>query len=77
MFCSHYASLGAMREFSDDLIVFAFDRQCDCDPLTSPYYFDCLRGIAQGRQSDTLNTRVAIAASQGICGRQVMVKRRF
>ena len=34
------------------------------DPPNTPYYLDCLQGIAGGRHSEALNTKVAIEASK-------------
>ncbi|KAH0542358.1 hypothetical protein FGG08_003203 [Glutinoglossum americanum] len=61
----HYASLGALADFSDDLLSFAYDRQRLCDPVNAPYYFECLRTLAELRQSEPLSTKVAVLESQG------------
>jgi ubiquitin carboxyl-terminal hydrolase 25/28 len=66
----HYASLGVLDNFSDDLIIWAYDRQCDCDPRNKPYYLDCLSGIANGRESSDLQTRLVMATSAGEFGLQ-------
>jgi ubiquitin carboxyl-terminal hydrolase 25 len=50
----HYATLGAVNDFSDELIAFAYDRQRDCDPQNSPYYLEGLKGIGEGRGSADL-----------------------
>ncbi len=34
------------------------------DPSNTPYYLECLQGIAAGRHSEALDTRVAIEASE-------------
>ena len=34
------------------------------DPNNTPYYLECLQGIAGGRDSETLDTKVAIEASE-------------
>lgn len=62
---SFYAGLGATRDFHDDLIGFAYDRQTECDPSGTPYYLECLQGISEGRASEALQTMVAIEASKG------------
>lgn len=62
---SHYASLGAVGDFSDTLIFWAYERQRACDMENNPYYFECLTGIAMGRRSDMLNFEVAKARSEG------------
>jgi ubiquitin carboxyl-terminal hydrolase 25 len=61
----HYASLGAVDQFTDDLLSWAYDRQCECDPANKPYYLDCLADIAAGRKSSDLETKVVIATSAG------------
>lgn len=66
----HYASLGALDTFTDDLLIWAYDRQCECDPRNRPYYLDCLSGLANGRQSSDLQTRVVMATSAGEFGLQ-------
>ena len=52
-------------DFHDDLIKFAYERQVICDEHNSPYYLECLQGIARGRDSEDLQTKVAIEASSG------------
>lgn len=54
-----------MLDFHDDLISFAYERQIACDISNSPYYLECLQGIANGRNSEDLQTKVAIEASSG------------
>lgn len=66
----HYASLGAVDDFTDDFLLWAYERQCEHDPANKPYYLDCLRGIAQGRKSSELEMKVAMAASAGEVGLQ-------
>lgn len=61
----YYASLGALDDFTDEFIAWAYDRQRECDPLNSPYYLDCLYGIATGRPSSDLETKFSIATSTG------------
>jgi ubiquitin carboxyl-terminal hydrolase 25/28 len=61
----HYASLGAVDQFTDELLSWAYDRQCECDPANKPYYLDCLADIAKGRQSSDLETKVVMATSAG------------
>lgn len=64
----HYASLGALDSFTDDLLIWAYDRQCECDSRNKPYYLDCLLSLANGRQSSDLHTRVVMATSAGEYG---------
>jgi ubiquitin carboxyl-terminal hydrolase 25/28 len=61
----HYAGLGALEDFADELIVFAYERQRECDSRNSPYYLECLQGIAAGRNSDELQEKSVIAVSMG------------
>ncbi|KAH0565972.1 hypothetical protein GP486_000640 [Trichoglossum hirsutum] len=61
----YYASLGALADFSDELLGFAYDRQRLCDPDNGPYYFECLRSLAEHRQSEPLSTKAAMLESQG------------
>ncbi|KAF2155379.1 cysteine proteinase [Myriangium duriaei CBS 260.36] len=65
-----YASLGAMRDFSDDNIVFSYERQTACSPQNGPYYFDCLQDLANGRQSESLIMKASILESEGIIGQK-------
>ncbi|KAL9595097.1 MAG: hypothetical protein Q9179_005121 [Wetmoreana sp. 5 TL-2023] len=55
----------AKLDFHDDLIRFAYERQLITDPEHYPYYLECLQAIAEGRQSEDLQTLVAIEASAG------------
>ncbi|KAF2459645.1 hypothetical protein BDY21DRAFT_370337 [Lineolata rhizophorae] len=66
----YYASLGAVGDFADDLVYFAYRRQAECDAVNSPYYFECLEGIAEGRKSENLQTKTAILASEGKISRK-------
>ena len=62
-----YAALGAMYDFSDDLILYAFDRQTYCDENRdhAPYYLDCLSAIAHTRNSEGLQLQLAKLVSEG------------
>lgn len=66
----YYASLGAVSQFTDDLLGFAYRQQRACDPLNKPYYLDCLLDIARGRNSSDLQIIVAEAQSVGELGQQ-------
>ncbi|KAF1817658.1 UCH-domain-containing protein [Eremomyces bilateralis CBS 781.70] len=68
----HYASLGAVADFSDNLILFAWKTQSFFDKLDHAYYLDCLRGIAQGRGSEALSVEVALADSRGVYDRKTI-----
>lgn len=64
----HFASLGAVDDFTDNFLLWAYERQCECDPSSRPYYLDCLSNIAHGRKSSELELKVAMAASEGEVG---------
>ncbi|KAK2628937.1 hypothetical protein QTJ16_002040 [Diplocarpon rosae] len=64
----YFQSLGAVDDFTDELLSWAYDRQCKCDPANKPYYFDCLEDIAKGRQSSDLQMKVTMAISIGEYG---------
>jgi ubiquitin carboxyl-terminal hydrolase 25/28 len=61
----HYAGLGAVGDFADELIIFAYERQHECDPKNRPYYLECLQGIAKGRGSADLHEKSVMAVSLG------------
>ncbi|QSZ31975.1 hypothetical protein DSL72_001544 [Monilinia vaccinii-corymbosi] len=61
----HYASLGAVERFTDDLLAWSYDRQCQCDPKNRPYYLDCLREIGNGRRSSDLQLKATMILSTG------------
>jgi ubiquitin carboxyl-terminal hydrolase 25/28 len=61
----YYAGLGAVGDFSDELLLFAYQRQMAVDSANAPYYFECLQDLALGRGSESLQDQVAILASQG------------
>lgn len=67
---SCFAALGALGDFSDPLVGFAYDRQSE-DVANIPYYFDCLSQLAAGRQSEFLSIKVSTLASAGVVGRKV------
>lgn len=58
---AHYEALGAVNDFSDELVVFAYERQLDCDPQNTTHYLDCLRRIAGSRNSIVLQERSIVA----------------
>lgn len=64
----HYASLGVIDNFTDEMLMWAYDRQCECDSHNKPYYLDCLKGFADGRQSSDLQTKYVMATSAGEYG---------
>ncbi|KAK9356050.1 hypothetical protein V1523DRAFT_402954 [Lipomyces doorenjongii] len=60
-----YASLGAVPDFSDALLLQTFDRQNACNPANSAYYLECLREISTARESEELQIRVVEMQSLG------------
>ncbi|KAF1839591.1 cysteine proteinase [Decorospora gaudefroyi] len=66
----YYASLGAVGDFDDALILFAFSRQGTVDIENKAYYFECLQDLATGRESEVLGTEVAMLASQGFVSKR-------
>lgn len=70
----YYAGLGALGDFSDELILFAYDRQVETDPRNAAYYFECLQDLAIGRKSPVLEEKVQILASQGQTNRKEVAK---
>lgn len=66
----YFASLGVLPDFADTLIIFAFDQQLTCDPARQPYYFECLQVIADARQTEDLQVKVATMESQDMVSRR-------
>lgn len=66
----YYAGLGALSDFADSLLIFAFQRQVTVDPLNQPYYFECLKDLAKGRQSEVLLTESVTLESLGYVTRE-------
>lgn len=61
-----FAGLGALPDFEDALVFFAFERQRDCNPDDSAYYIDCLSAVLEQRpQSEMLSMELAILKSAG------------
>ncbi|CAD0082360.1 unnamed protein product, partial [Aureobasidium vineae] len=69
-----FASLGALGDFSDRLIIFSYERQAACDPIEGPYYFDCLQELATGRQSELLITKSATLASENVLSKKDIIQ---
>jgi ubiquitin carboxyl-terminal hydrolase 25/28 len=67
-----YISLGAVDNFTDGLLNWAYDRQCACDPSNKPYYLDCLADLATGRESSDLQMKVVMATSAGELGQKAI-----
>ncbi|KAF1818761.1 cysteine proteinase [Dissoconium aciculare CBS 342.82] len=66
----YIASLGAMADFGDAMIDFAYERQSMCDPPNRPYYFECLQVVAESRGTEKLQLKVAMLASQDLVSRR-------
>lgn len=66
----YYNSLGALTDFSDSLIDYAYDRQLLCDPELQAYYFECLQEISEARVSEDLQVKVAAMQSQDVVSRR-------
>ncbi|KAI9807762.1 MAG: hypothetical protein M1825_005067 [Sarcosagium campestre] len=60
-----YARLGALGDFSNRLLIFAYERQRTTDPENASYYFDCLRALTKQRDSEELDTQIALIESSG------------
>lgn len=61
----YFVGLGAVEDFSDELVVYAYERQKDCDPDHAPFYLSWLQEIAGRRGSELLQTKVALMESSG------------
>ncbi|KAF2176396.1 cysteine proteinase [Zopfia rhizophila CBS 207.26] len=70
----YYAGLGAVGDFADSLLLFAWARQTAVDTVNSTYYFECLQSIAIGRNSQMLGEHVQMLASQGHTNRKEVAK---
>ena len=65
-----YNSLGALPDFSDSLVEYAYDRQTLCDPERQYYYFECLQEITDSRHTEQLQMKVATLESQDVVSRR-------
>lgn len=65
-----FGVLGALGDFSDPLIDFAYRRQTVADPENIPYYFDCLQQLAQGRNSEHLFVKTSEYSADGVVGKR-------
>jgi ubiquitin carboxyl-terminal hydrolase 25/28 len=66
----YYSGLGAVGDFSDELLLFAYTAQWQADPVNGPYYFECLQDLAIGRKSTELEIQVQMLASKGHSNRK-------
>lgn len=67
---SYFASLGALPNFTDALLQFAYDRQAICDPGGTGYYFECIQAISEYRGTEQLQIKVATLQSQDLVSRR-------
>lgn len=63
---SAFTALGAIENFSDNLIMSRYDLQSMNDPNNTPYYFDALKAIAQHRKSEELEFKLMELMSLGV-----------
>lgn len=73
----HYITLGAVADFSDELIDFCYNRQSQCDPVQTSHYFDCLQSIANARSSESLQIKASMLESEGVVGQKVGILAMF
>ena len=59
----YYATLGAVLDFHDDLLIYAYDQQVATDYKHVKYYLECLQSLQAGRGSETLQIKVDIEAA--------------
>jgi ubiquitin carboxyl-terminal hydrolase 25/28 len=69
-----YTGLGALGDFSDNLLRFAFDRQVESDPYGMPFYFDCFKGLADKRGTEAMLMERVMLESQDYYGRDEIAK---
>ena len=67
---SYFASLGALSDFADSLVDFAYERQTQCDALNEPYYYECIQSIAKQRGSEELQLKTTMLESKGFVSRR-------
>ena len=58
-----YASLGAVLDFHDDLLIYAYEQQVATDHKNVKCYLECLQSLQAGRGSETLQIKVDIEAA--------------
>jgi ubiquitin carboxyl-terminal hydrolase 25 len=68
-----YAGLGALSDFSNELLMYAFRRQVEYNPEASAYYYDCIAEIAQTRQNEDFNMEIGMLASEGFVSRSELI----
>lgn len=73
LYLRFFNSLGALAEFSDNLVEYAYDRQILCDPERQAYYFECLQVISESRNTEQLQMKVATLQSQDVVSRRDVI----
>ncbi|KAK9462669.1 uncharacterized protein V1516DRAFT_670846 [Lipomyces oligophaga] len=68
------ANLGAVPDFSDNLIEATFEFQNSCDPTNASYYLECLQFISTARDSEELQIQVSQLRSLGATTRADLQK---
>jgi len=63
---AHYPILGALSDYSDDLIIFSYKQQIGTDPGNSSYYFDSLSKVSEARGTEKLQMELVIQQSMGV-----------
>ncbi|KAI5790352.1 hypothetical protein FPQ18DRAFT_337814 [Pyronema domesticum] len=53
-FSPAYAVLGLFHTVPDQIVIWAYERQLQCNPDAMPVYYQCLRAIAYGRNNEDL-----------------------
>ena len=59
----YYASLGAVLDFHDNLLIYAYEQQVEIDNDNVAYYLECLQGLQVGRGSEALQVKVDVEAA--------------
>lgn len=57
--------MGVTPDFSDALVIWAYDQQVKVDPSSSSLYFDALKDITADRKTEALETKTVMLESQG------------
>lgn len=62
--------MGALSDFADSLVDFAYEKQTHCDALNEAYYYECIQAIAKQRGSDELQLKMIMLESKGLVSRR-------
>ena len=63
-----FTTIGALPDFSDELVLYCFGRVIMLDPDRRATHFQCLRDIATSRDSEALTQRISLLELQGFVG---------